>query len=152
MPTNHPAYLRHYCLKLLKLQPRTILDIGIDHGTNGVLAREYCGPEYITALHWAVHDFLDIRDARTIVNDPWRFDLIVMTDIIEHITHEDGERLLTWIAGHSVSFLVTTPAKVIVNPPAENPLEEHLSIWTSKELERFGKVKPARPLWVIEER
>ncbi len=162
MPTSSPVYLSRYGAKLLKHRPALILDVGCGLGKNGVLAREYSPEarirgieiwsEYVGALHRAVYDEIEIRDARELICETAQWNLIVMTDVLEHLPAVDGHALLAWIARSAERFLVTTPAAWFQNPRLANPYERHVSFWTRADLQNYGAVTEAPPLWILEER
>lgn len=121
--------------------PRTILDVGPGHGKFGVLCREYVptleridaveawGP-YVTPLLRCIYDQVivgDVRDAST--DDFARYDLVLMSEVIEHLPKDDGLALLDRIPGHIV---ITTPEEFFpsVDYP---PTEKHLSHWSGSD-------------------
>ena len=66
-------------------------------------------------------------------------DVVFMFDVIEHVTHEEGER---WLNNIKVPILLTTPSKMSDNKSQvklnNNKYQEHLSLWTREELESLG--------------
>jgi hypothetical protein len=69
------------------------------------------------------------------------YDLVLLVDVLEHLTHEQGEQLLARIPGRA---LVCTPRDFFQNPQfADYPTEEHRSVWTVAEIEA---IRPGRDL------
>jgi ubiquinone/menaquinone biosynthesis C-methylase UbiE len=72
--------------------------------------------------------------------EPRSFDCVVLLDVIEHLSKEDGERMLEAmerIARRKV--IVFTPNGLLPQPPEPgNPLQEHISGWTAEEMRRRG--------------
>lgn len=61
------------------------------------------------------------------------YDLVIMVDVLEHLTHEDGEALLARIP---CRVIVLTPAAFFQNPEADEgwETERHRSVWTAAEV------------------
>lgn len=60
------------------------------------------------------------------------FDVVLMVDVLEHLTHEDGAELLARIPGRVV---ICTPRDYFQNPEAADyPTENHRSLWNSREI------------------
>lgn len=159
MGTSRPTYLQEYGNFIIKLKPKSILDIGIGFGKNGYLAREYTDiwQSRILPKEWVINiDGIEIFD--TYIHDATRFiynniflgnvlshmelfknyDLIVMTDVLEHFIKSDALLLMNNIskANH---FFITTP----INPSNQkevnkNKYEEHLCKFSHKELSQYG--------------
>jgi hypothetical protein len=156
------------CNIILDLSPKSILDIGIGFGKNGFLAREYCDiwhgrypgnfattihgievfDKYITDIQKYIYDSIFIGDATsTNMFTPGmlpHYDLILLTDVIEHMPKISGQILLESILAHSSAAIITTPidAGVGIRGAANgNDFEAHLSQWSSEELMKYGRVK-----------
>ena len=142
MPTSNlalaPAII-HLCWEV---QPARILDVGPGWGKYGLLLREYVNPKatidavemepsYITPRLEAIYDTVykcDVRDFGEGTLETW-YDLVLMVDVIEHLTKEDGLALLERIPGHVV---VCTPSEFFQNPDTV-PSEVHRSLWTPED-------------------
>jgi hypothetical protein len=72
--------------------------------------------------------------------EPGSFDCVVALDVIEHLSREDGLRLLEsmeQIARKKV--VVFTPNGFLYQPPEPgNPHQEHISGWTVEEMRAHG--------------
>jgi SAM-dependent methyltransferase len=86
------------------------------------------------------HEAYVMTDLRHPCFRPESFDAVVLLDVLEHLTREDGERLLA-------EAVRLARRKVIVFTPNgflpqegyhENPYQRHLSGWSTEELEALG--------------
>jgi hypothetical protein len=167
MGTSRPYYLSRMCDIILDLSPKSILDIGVGFGKNGFLAREYCDiwhgrypgnfsttihgvevfDKYITDIQKYIYDAIFIGDATSpamfTAGMLPRYDLILLTDVIEHMPKAIGQQVLDSILEHSDAAIITTPvdAGVGVRGAANgNEFEAHLSQWSSDEFQKYGRV------------
>ena len=70
-----------------------------------------------------------------------KYDLILMIDVLEHFTGEQGEQVLKMIIENSESAIITTPVQVMEqNVVNNNKFEIHRSQWTSDGLIKYGNV------------
>lgn len=138
MPTSWNHVIPIVCDQLEKRQPATVLDIGVGRGKYGLLSREYGHattvdgvegePRYITNLLKAIYDHLyvfDIRKGLTEVSK--EYDLVTFIDCIEHMSKEDGHKILQHFA---CPIIVSTPLENMPQRIEEYPLEDHTSHWT----------------------
>jgi len=61
------------------------------------------------------------------------FDVILALEILEHLTKENGYKLLK-----NLEQLIKTGGIIIVSTPMNYPCETHISEWTPRELENLG--------------
>src|SRR5690554_6183829 len=115
MPTSHSGQINTIVDLLTIINPKKLLDIGVGHGKYGFLAREYLDisdnskpystrtvqidgieafPEYITDLQRLIYDTIHIGNALDVIDKVDNYDLILMMDVFEHFTYEDGMALL----------------------------------------------------------
>jgi hypothetical protein len=132
-------------------KPRTVIDVGPGHGKGGLLLREYlepieqldaveAEPRYLDAFGWlkAIYDTVHVADAVTVDYTP--YDLVLMIDVLEHLTHDQGAELLARIPGR---VIICTPRDYFQNPEHDDyPTESHRSVWTA------GEIAAIRPLEV----
>jgi hypothetical protein len=118
----------------------SVLDVGPGRGKYGLILREYLAapvridavelePRYCTERLRAIYDSVLVNDARYLHREFLdRYDLVVMVDVIEHFTLEEGQALLGRVSG---AVIITTPTVYFQNPEAEEgwPTEEHKSLW-----------------------
>jgi 2-polyprenyl-3-methyl-5-hydroxy-6-metoxy-1,4-benzoquinol methylase len=160
VPTSRPDVITYVCTQIIQLAPRRILDIGIGNGKWGFLAREYTDvwnrrtkhetiihgveiySDYITSLHRSIYDKIYLGNIIDLLPRLKYYDLIIWSDVIEHLSLEDGHKVLRELkANHGVSF-VTTPIKF--NKQGEvfgNKHENHVSFWSAEELKVYGEVQ-----------
>lgn len=147
-----------------KLNPKTILDVGVGFGRWGILFREflevwddcnYSGewkriidgveifPEYIKEYHKYFYSNIFVEDAlkflRKIENT---YDLINLGDVIEHFTKEDGEILISQALEKAKVVIINIPiGKYWQQQGTENPFEEHKSVWYNRDFTKFRYCK-----------
>jgi SAM-dependent methyltransferase len=160
MPSSYPQLISPIIEIIRSTQPQSVLDIGIGFGKFGFLCREYLElwdgrnkygdwkkridgieafPQYVTPLQKQIYDNIFIGDARQIVPTLTHYyDLILMIDVIEHFTLEEGHRLLHHCAKHSRGLLISTPLAVSAQEDSfGNPFEIHKSQWTPDQFNAF---------------
>lgn len=126
-----------------------ILDIGPGHGKYATLIREYIDPTaQIMGLEmWDpyIHDHRLTHlydpvvkgDAREQTTQFYaQFDVVLMADIIEHITLVEGEKLIDKIAGW---IIISTPRDFFHNPKSCPPPETHVSHWTPQHFQAMAR-------------
>ena len=133
-----------------KLKPKTVLDIGPGEGIYGKIVRKYSpeteklvgveiwGP-YIESFR--LREFYDevwICDAR--IYPDFKYDLVILGDVLEHISKEDALALWNKISKQAKYALISIPITHFHQPMVNgNPYEKHIKEdWTIKEvLESF---------------
>lgn len=164
MPSSVPQAITHICNKILQYKPKTVLDIGIGNGKWGFLAREYTDvwksrmriSDYQTIIHGIeaykhyigpvqelIYDKIYIGEAINIINDLWIYDMIIMTDVLEHMSKSIGNELLGKISRKSKYAFITTPKNVIITGRSMNynPYETHVCEWSIEELSKYGDAR-----------
>lgn len=149
MPTSNFRSIPAICSEFERRQPiDSVLDIGIGNGKYGFLAREYINdppveivdgvevyPGYIRKTHKGIYNHIYAMD---ITKDFHKikptYDLILMIDVIEHMSKEDGHKILDYFYG--VPMIVSTP-KVFFTQQHKNPFEEHVSHWTKEDFANY---------------
>lgn len=145
--------------RLRAAKPRSIVDIGCGWGRWGFLAREFLelwehryGKDewrvYIDALdihpgtwtpvHPYVYDNVIQADVRTW--EPSRaYDVAICGDVIEHMTHEDGEQVIRTLLGYCGHVLLGIPLGAGWERPGfdGNPYEAHLGRWDAYDFEHY---------------
>jgi hypothetical protein len=151
-----------YNIELIrKLDPMSILDIGVGFGRWGILFREFLeiwensrydgnweriidGVEihknYIKDYHKYFYSNIYIADAKEFLETTLNtYDLINFGDVLEHFNKSDGEKLL--------SLSIEKAKYVLINIPIgkhwqqqgtdENPFEEHKSVWYNNDFTKY---------------
>lgn len=150
---------------ILLNSPKKVLDLGIGHGINGAGVRNWLdvGVKPYTTHIEGVEGFnyrSPLWDCYNVVHectiqkffetDTRQWDMILMTDVIEHFDKLEGIKILQQCKerltrkGHLV---IVTPAVWIEQGDAYgNELERHRSLWTPADFQGlgFGIVKDGR--------
>jgi hypothetical protein len=72
-----------------------------------------------------------------------------MIDCIEHMTKEDGKKLVEKLRKLG-RVLVVTPRRFEVHPPRYgNPLEEHISVWSSDDFPNHANYSTSDSIIVL---
>lgn len=174
MPSSSPHIIPVVCEKILREQPRSILDIGIGFGKYGLLAAEYTdviherrnfptridgieikrfrldAHELHDAIYWDVYE----GDAVEILPSlKHRYDLIICVDVLEHMLRERGELMLERIRAASKSAIITTPVTMLPQGTTwGNKYETHVCQWSKAQLQVYGTVVQIgefKPTWVL---
>lgn len=143
MPTSNLHLAPDVITLVDQAHPTTILDVGPGRGKFGVLCREYvpslgyiaaveAWAPYVTPMLYAIYDYVYVKDVRELTDETLAgYDLVLMSEVIEHLPKDEGLALLDRIPGHVV---ISTPEEFFpsVDYP---PTEKHVSHWT---LDDFG--------------
>ena len=161
MPSSQYYHISKIMEMIISLKPNSVLDIGSGYGKFGVLCREYLElwdgrqmyefkkridcvevfKEYITPLHKYIYNNVynkNILDL--VVNLDYRYDLILLIDVLEHFEKKEGSNLLNTLVKNNKGVLISTPK----NPSPQkdafgNIYETHRSRWTNKDLRSLGE-------------
>lgn len=149
MPTSNLACAPEVLDLVAGVPHARVLDVGPGRGKYGVLLREYVADvgtihaveawsDYITPRLEAIYDLVIPRDVMELTTDGLAFyDLVLMVDVIEHLTHDDGEALLDCITG---SVVICTPRDYFQNPEARTIwTEDHRSHWKVEEFQAMSR-------------
>ncbi len=162
MPTSHPHQLNEIMDLVVKVDPRSVLDVGVGFGKYGVLAREYLefwdgreqyrdwsrridGVEvferYLTPLHAFVYNRVFVGNAADILPTlELRYDLLLLIDVIEHFTREDGLRFLEVCFQQARNVIVSTPREMGVQGTVfGNVHETHRFQWKAEHFTSYPK-------------
>lgn len=135
--------------------PPCVLDLGVEFGDAGVLARRVLGraavihgvdlwPRAIErALATGAYTTLHLRNARDEVLDGSHLcDVAIAAEIVEHFDREAGDELvrqLRWKVAPGGLAIVTAPLGWMPQGPiGGNPHEVHRSAWSPLDLEPLG--------------
>jgi hypothetical protein len=140
-----------------RLRPSSILEIGPGYGKWGFLSREMLdwsdgrlsrdtwvtridaieAYPYETPLYDWVYDEVRITDAVDVVGDIRDYDLVLMSDVIEHIEKGTARDMLRSFVASNRNVLVSTPIDFFEQEVAENPHEDHVSHWTPRDFDDY---------------
>ncbi len=160
MPTSHRYQLNEIVDLIMRVNPQTMLDVGVGFGKYGVLAREYLElldgrkqyhdwqrriegmevfADYITPLHHYIYDHVYIGDAAELLPEmKSSYDLVLLIDVLEHFTREQGTAVLYSCLRIGRNVIVSTPRQFFRQEGFGNPYEQHHSHWQQTDLAVFG--------------
>lgn len=142
-----------------QLQPRSVLDVGVGYGKWGFLVREtldwlenrrerdlwqtkIVGVEaydgYSSPLYDWVYDEIIYDDVAHYVQDMPGYDLVILGDVVEHFTKDEGNLLLDSLLSKCRNVLISTPVDFYTQEIEGNPWEAHKSLWRIADFRRFG--------------
>jgi hypothetical protein len=135
---------------ITKIQPKTMLDVGVGFGKWGFLSREYLDisagryaradwqlriegveafPEYATPLYSYVYDQVHYGDVRELIDSLPDYDLVIIGDVIEHFTKKEGRELLNKLRTKTRYVLLSSPTVFFQQEMFGNEYETHRSFW-----------------------
>ena len=158
MPIGSFSTFRDVVRIILMNSPKTVLDLGIGHGINGAGIRNWLdlgvqpyrtrieGVEGHKPYRSPLWDCYDLVHECTIQEffhgDSRAWDMILITDVIEHFTKEEGLLILEQCKARlnpGGKLIAVTPAVWIEQGAAYgNELETHRSLWTAENFSSTG--------------
>ena len=141
--------------EILRLSPKSVLELGIGFGKWGVLCRELldaaygrCRREQWQALifgvevwpgysnpAWEMYNDVAIEDLQSRDNGGW--DLVMLIDSLEHLNPDEGRPFLRKLVGLNSAVIVSVPnGRMDQGEVFGNPYEAHK--WTFEGLEEFA--------------
>ena len=170
MPCSRPHALETICNRIIEKNPISILDIGIGFGKFGFLAREYTDifhgryfdwetridgieifEKYITQLQKEIYDHIYIGNALDVLPTLSRYDMIICSDMLEHMSEQNGTVLLDLIKRQSKYAMITTPVTVLHQDALyDNEHEKHISEWSKETLSNWGEVFQFENAYLLE--
>lgn len=161
MPSSQYYHISKIMEMIISLKPNSVLDIGSGYGKFGVLCREYLElwdgrqkyefkkridcveifKEYITPLHKYIYNNIYNNNILDLVtNLDYRYDLVLLIDVLEHFEKKDGSELLKTLVKNNNGVLISTPKKPSPQKDAfGNIYETHRSRWVNNELGSIGE-------------
>ena len=144
---------------VLASNPKSVLDLGIGFGMNGCGVRNWLDlgiepfntvlvgvevfEDYWNAA-WDLYDKVHLTDIKSYLKEcidkGQKYDTIIMTDVIEHFTKEDGLLVLNMMKQVcNVSCIVSTPAIWMEQGNTyRNVHEAHRCLWTVEDFKGAG--------------
>ena len=170
MPCSRPSALAPMCNRIFEKNPSSILDIGVGFGKIGFLAREYTDvrlgryfdwktridgieiyEKYITKLQREIYNNIYIGDAIHILPTLSHYDMIICSDMLEHLTYDDGVSLLDLIKDKSKFAMIATPVRVLQQGELYGNIhEKHISSWPKETLSKWGQVLQLDNAYLLE--
>jgi hypothetical protein len=136
------------------------LDIAAGWGKYGVLLREFFDikvngrydkerwkcridmveiwPDYITPMHEFVYSNVYLDDIRAISADIHAYDIVLLLEVLEHMSHEDGVKVLIDLKGKCNKLMFMAFPNYFNGGEGKgwaNPYEEHRCLWTQDDVE-----------------
>lgn len=177
MPTSQWTQIGVIVDALVRLAPRSVLDVGVGHGKWGFLAREYLeifpgkvaygtrtirveGIEahepYLGPVHEQTYDLIHRGEAAAVLPTlpDGAFDVVLLIDILEHMTREIGLAVLRDAQRVGRVVIVSVPRDFKERDEfLGNRYEQHVTPWTRAELRAAGAraflVNPASHIAVL---
>lgn len=162
MPSSQWTQIGTIVDAIVRLDPRSVLDVGVGFGKYGFLAREYlelwdgrhlygqwmrriegieAHPAYLSPVQRNVYDRIHEGEAHEMLArfDAASFDLVLAIDILEHFERVDGARFLDECRRVGRWTLVSVP-RVLKRRDAAfgNPYEAHKTAWSKTDLAGAG--------------
>lgn len=162
MPTSTYEHIPTLVTFLTKLNPQSILDVGVGNGKMGFIARDLLDvmlgeryrredwqvridgieifSDYIQEQHKTFYDQIFIGDAYAVIDSLGEYDLIILGDVLEHFEKKKALGFLEKCASHGSYIILSIPLGENWKQPSlyGNPYEEHQSHWQNEELEPFA--------------
>lgn len=140
-----PSWIEH--LKREFSDCNTVLDLGC--GYNSQI--QYCNVPFSVGVELfepylqeskkkGIHNQYIKTDIRKVELKPKSFDAILCSEVLEHLTKEEGYELIKKMEKWArKKIIITMPNGYLwQNGYDNNPLQEHKSGWSTEELERLG--------------
>jgi hypothetical protein len=161
MATSPWAHIHTVIELVAHLRPTTLLDIGKGFGKYGLLLHEYVGMDRLKRPNpnMTIADqssiVIDAVECNTDylwphISQFYRkvfqgriehiyaslsgYDLVLLIDVIEHLSPEFGKELLLHFSGTGASVIVTTPRVFFQQDLFDSTAEQHVSLWAPREI------------------
>jgi len=156
---NRGSHLSAIIDEVLWLKPHSILDVGIGWGLFGVIFRAFTDvrksklfPEnWSTKIDgieifepyknkaWEFYNNVYIGNALEVIEPLEKYDFVYCGDMIEHLTKEDGYKLIDKMLQHTNKWVhIATPMPAREQGEILGNLSEtHLSSWTEEGFNRY---------------
>jgi SAM-dependent methyltransferase len=171
MPYSHDAPKGWCTARIRELDPRHVLDVGPGAGTWAALLRENRHPvldcieahgPYVERFRlgvlydhvfvgdvrqwdWGGCDYVTVAESDTPVGQgipKWTWDLIILGDVLEHMTKPEALAVVDQALAHTDAVLVVVPVGEWPQGPEEgNPLEAHVSTWDEADVLALPKLR-----------
>ena len=164
MPSSIAENILPVIVLVQKINPSSILDIGVGFGKWGMLCREYLDiwnmridkrdwkvfiggieicDKYITDHQKYIYNEITIGNACDILPNLGNYNLIIANDVIEHIEKSKAVDLIKCMQSKSDYIIISLPlgdnwlgtTPMVTNV---NSYEEHISSWDQTQMEDLG--------------
>ena len=127
---------------------RRILDVGCGRasplGLIGMdsykVGLDFYQPYILTSRESSIHHDYILGDVRLLPFKPKSFDCALATEVLEHLTRQEGPEMIRQMEEVAGKIILTTPNGFLPTYPGpqDNPDEEHRCGWTVSELTGLG--------------
>jgi len=135
---------------IVRVQPQSILDVGVGFGKWGFLCREFlevaqgryrpvewsvridgveAQEQYRNVIHESFYNKIHYGLIQDLLSSLGTYDLVIMGDVIEHFDKATGLALLTGLRQRSRYVLLSSPVWFFQQSHEDNPYQEHRSLW-----------------------
>lgn len=163
MATSSIGHVRHVMSHIIASQPGSVLDVGVGFGRWGFLCREMLDvfPGRVRKEQWRariegveiyapyvqehqryLYDAIHIGDAKDVLPSLGIFDIVIIGDMLEHLSKDDGWGLFHAAMGKAnIGVILNLPMgkEWLRETESENKHEDHLSWWI---LDEFADYRP----------
>jgi hypothetical protein len=158
VPIGSYSLVPYVADNLCRNRPGGVLDLGIGFGSYGAVVREWLDfgvapwltylvgveawPKYGNPL-WDLYNIVYVDTIQNYLDQRTeRFDCVLMTDVIEHFTREEGTQILDAVRERVAPggrLLVGTPGWFFTQDAVYgNEFERHRSLWTVDDFHQGG--------------
>ena len=161
MPVSMEGHISWVGKILREKRPARVLDVGIGMGFYGVLTRQLCDwiyvnadnylkknwkteiigievfPNYIQDIQRWIYDKIILEDITKVdISKLGQFDIVLIIDVLEHLTYEEGKRVINELKKISKNIIISTPCGYVKQVAiCGNEHESHLTGWVSPKYE-----------------
>lgn len=163
MPSSQYYQINEIMDLIVRLNPHKMLDIGPGFGKYGFLCREYLElwdgrnvygnwlrridcieafDKYLTPVHHNIYSSVYTGNALDILPGiQEHYDLVLMVDVFEHFSFEDGRRLMRSCLEKADHVLIATPKSVNTQEEVfDNEFEQHRFEWKRSHFKEYGNL------------
>lgn len=159
MPISDLSGLPAIAAEVMRLQPKTVMDLGVGCGMYGVVCRQVLDGQYgrvqphqweraIFGIEgweayrnpaWGAYDAVYIGDFSRMM-DGHQYDLVLMIDSLEHLTPEAGAAFLEGLVQNNRHVIISVPTadSSTQGEPHGNAFECHRTQYRGHEFDKYS--------------
>lgn len=151
MPHSFSTFDDTIFLFITDFEPKSVLDVGPGIGKIGSMVNKACrlnGFEceldayeiyepYIKQfeLKWIYDNIYNENIMNIMEKENVRYDMVFFGDSLEHLSKNEGLKLLKFLLPRSEFIIIKTPDNLPQETIGDNPYEAHLSNWSEEDFE-----------------